>query len=93
MTTNKTPLYLSLALLVYFVLLLSASVFEWDFVLIGVFVELLTLPALAGGLALFGYSIYRSLSGDAAQRSVYRQTTGVLTLCALLLIIGTIYLD
>lgn len=88
---NKGPLFASFGLLAYFTLLTMVNKFEWDFVLIGVFVELLTLPALAAVVGLLGYSFYRSFRGEAAERPLYRTTAGVLTVCVLMLVAVTFY--
>lgn len=87
---DRTPFYASLGLLSYFALLLLVNHFKWGFVLIGVFVELLTLPALAALIGLFVYSCYRSFWGAKAQRPVYRMTAGVLVICVLMLVAATV---
>ncbi len=88
---NKAPLLVSLGLLTYFFLLILINHFHWDFVLVGVFVELLTLPALAAVIGLLGYSTYRSFSGAKEEKPLYRKTAGVLTICVAMLVAATFY--
>jgi hypothetical protein len=89
--TSKNPLYISLGILMYFTLLMLVNYFQWDFVLIGVFVELLTIPALLGLVGLLGYSVYRSFWGVSTAQPIYRMTAGVLLVCALMLVAATFY--
>ncbi|TXF89766.1 hypothetical protein FUA23_08750 [Neolewinella aurantiaca] len=86
---NYTPVLISIGLLVYFLFMIAVSHFQWDFILIGVITELLTLPALGVVLGLFGYSLYRSFRGEVAQRPVFKITAGILFACISMLLIVT----
>ena len=77
-------------MLSYFALLMLVNHFRWDFVLIGVFVELLTLPALAAVGGLFGYSVYRSCWRKDEQRTTYQLSAAVLLVCITMLIVVSV---
>ena len=55
---SKLIFLLSLVVSIYFLFLyLNAYILRWDFVLIGVFQELLTIPVMLGELILLFFSI------------------------------------
>jgi len=75
------PVLFSLLLLTYFVGLLLVNYFKLDFVLIGVFVELLTIPALLALVGYFGYNFWRGFKADREQRPVHWAAAGLLLAC------------
>jgi uncharacterized membrane-anchored protein len=68
-------------LVTYFVLLQLAIHFKLDFVLIGVFVELLTIPALLSLVGYCGYNFWKAFKADKAQRPVHWVAVGLLLAC------------
>jgi len=55
--------------------------FQLDFVLIGVFVELLTIPALLSLVGYCGYNFWKGFKGEKEQRPVHWVAVGLLLGC------------
>lgn len=83
--TRFRPVLFSLLLLTYFVGLLLVNYFRLDFVLIGVFVELLTIPSLLAVVLYFGFNLWWGVKADKDQRPVHWVAAGLLLGCMIML--------
>jgi hypothetical protein len=80
------PIFFSLLLITYFILLFLVNYFQLDFVLIGVFVELLTIPALLAVVIYCGYNFWQGFKGEKEQRPIHWVAAGLLLGCMGMLI-------
>ncbi|WP_020569876.1 hypothetical protein [Neolewinella persica] len=85
-SSRLLPVFFSLILLTYFILLQLAIHFELDYVLIGVFVELLTIPALLALVAYLGFNFWKAIRGEKVQRPVHWIAVGLLLVCVGMLV-------
>jgi uncharacterized membrane-anchored protein len=74
----------------YFVALLLVNYFQLDFVLIGVFVELLTIPALLSVVIYCGYNFWQGVKGEKSQRPIHWIAVGLLLGCMGMLVWGSL---
>lgn len=79
------PVYFSLLLLAYFTALLLVNYFALDFVLIGVFTELLTIPALLALVGYLGYNCWQGFRAERRQRGIHWLAVAVLLGCIIML--------
>jgi uncharacterized membrane-anchored protein len=93
MVNNLNPslrrVFFSLILIAYFVALLLVNYFQLDFVLIGVFVELLTIPALLSVVIYCGYNFWQGVKGEKSQRPIHWIAVGLLLGCMGMLVWGS----
>ena len=82
---NYLPVLLSAGIALYFVFLILVSQFKLDYVLVGVFVELFTIPALAALLGYCGYNIWRGFRAPRGQRRVHWMAVAILVGCMVML--------
>ena len=80
-STRFRPIFISLLLIAYFLGLFLVNFFQLDFVLIGVFVELLTIPALLGVVIYGGYNFWRGFKAEKSERPIHWAAFGLLLAC------------
>lgn len=80
------PIVFSLLLIAYFLALFLVNYYQLDFVLIGVFVELLTIPALLAVVIYCGYNFWQGFKAEKRQRPIHWTAFGLLLVCIGLLV-------
>ena len=90
-SSDVLVLYGSIISFIYFITLLIISHFKIRFVLIGVFVELLTIPFILLLLFLTFYSIRKIFKGKMDAKSNSFISLAILITTIVMLVIATIY--
>lgn len=86
LNTSLRPIFFSLLLIAYFLALFLVNYFQLDFVLIGVFVELLTIPALLAVVVYCGFNFWQGFKAEKHQRPIHWTAFGLLLACMCMLV-------
>ena len=81
LNSSLRPIFISMILIAYFIALFLVNYFQLDFVLIGVFVELLTIPALLAVVIYCGYNFWQGFKAEKGQRPIHWAAFGLLLAC------------